>query len=115
MSRFRARLGAGHVEDRFPALEYIRIDTANPPGNTTPEAAAFLQRLLEQSGLSVDFIAADPAKPIVIGRLHGSAGGAPIVLLNHMDVVPADPARWSFPPFSGEIRDGVVYGRARST
>jgi acetylornithine deacetylase/succinyl-diaminopimelate desuccinylase-like protein len=90
--------------------EYIRIDTANPPGNTT-DAAAFLQRLLEQSGIAVDFTAADPAKPILIGRLRGSAGGPPIVLLNHMDVVPADPARWSFPPFSGEIRDGVVYGR----
>ena len=68
--------------------EYIRIDTANPPGNTT-EAAAFLQRLLEQSGLSVRLHRrrsgqADRDRP----PAAAAAGGAPIVLLNHMDVVP---------------------------
>jgi acetylornithine deacetylase/succinyl-diaminopimelate desuccinylase-like protein len=49
---------------------------------------------------------------VLIARLRGRGPATkPIVLLNHMDVVPADPARWSFPPLSGEIRDGVIYGR----
>ena len=92
--------------------EYIRIDTSNPPGRTV-DAAAFLQNRLQRAGLDTQMLAPTPDKPIVIGRLTGRGGGAnkPIVLLNHMDVVPADPARWSFPPFSGAIRDGVVYGR----
>ena len=90
---------------------YIRIDTANPPGRTL-EAAAFLQAQLHQAGLATEMLLPDPQKPILMGRLRGRGRAAkPIVLLNHMDVVPADPARWSFPPFSGEIRDGVVYGR----
>jgi acetylornithine deacetylase/succinyl-diaminopimelate desuccinylase-like protein len=89
---------------------YIRIDTANPPGRTL-EAAAFLQAQLREAGLATEMLVPDPQKPILMGRLRGRGGGKPIVLLNHMDVVPADPARWSFPPFSGEIRDGVVYGR----
>lgn len=91
---------------------YIRIDTANPPGPTLA-AAAFLQDQLRDAGIGTQMLAPDPQKPILMGRLKGksAAGGKPIVLLNHMDVVPADPARWSFPPFSGEIRDGVVYGR----
>jgi acetylornithine deacetylase/succinyl-diaminopimelate desuccinylase-like protein len=90
---------------------YIRIDTTNPPGDTTA-AAAFLQGQLGAVGISTELIAAEANKPMLIGRLRGrGSGGQPIVLLNHMDVVPADPKRWSFPPFSGEIRDGVVYGR----
>jgi len=90
---------------------YIRIDTTNPPGRTV-EAAVFLQNLLRDAGLDTEMLAPDPEKPILMGRLRGrGVGGKPIVLLNHMDVVPADPARWSFAPFSGEIRDSVVYGR----
>jgi acetylornithine deacetylase/succinyl-diaminopimelate desuccinylase-like protein len=91
---------------------YIRIDTSNPPGRTV-DAAAFLRAQLEDAGISTQVIAPEPSKPMVVGRMRGQndAQTKPIVLLNHMDVVPADPARWSFPPFSGEIRDGVVYGR----
>src|SRR5205823_13565597 len=35
----------------------------------------------------------------------------PIVLLNHMDVVTSDPAHWKVPPFSGDIKDGYIWGR----
>jgi acetylornithine deacetylase/succinyl-diaminopimelate desuccinylase-like protein len=92
--------------------QYIRIDSANPPGRTV-DAAAFLRRQLGAAGIAAETFAGQPDKPFVVGRLagRGGEGGQPIVLLNHMDVVPADPARWSFPPFAGEIRDGVVYGR----
>lgn len=91
---------------------YIRIDTANPPGRTV-EAVGFLRDQLAAAGIAVEVIGASPEKPMLIGRLKGSggAGGKPIVLLNHMDVVPAGAAPWSFPPFSGAIRDGVIYGR----
>lgn len=91
---------------------YIRIDTTNPPGVTT-QAAAFLRDQLARGGVQAEVVAgAAPEKPLLIARLPGRGGGGkPIVLLNHMDVVPADAARWSFPPFAGEIRDGIVYGR----
>jgi acetylornithine deacetylase/succinyl-diaminopimelate desuccinylase-like protein len=116
-----AAVGAGAAEPDWEAVsarsgellaEYIRIDTANPPGHTV-DAAAFLQEQLRAAGIATELIAPDPDKPILMGRLSGRGGdaGKPIVLLNHMDVVPVDPARWSFPPFAGEIRDGVVYGR----
>lgn len=113
--------GAGAAEPDWDAVsrrsgellaEYIRVDSVNPPGRTT-DAAAFLQKHLLTAGLATELLAPIPDKPILLGRLggRGSDSGKPIVLLNHMDVVPADPARWSFPPFAGEIRDGIVYGR----
>jgi len=49
--------------------------------------------------------------PVVIGRV-GPAGGARVVLSGHVDVVPTgDPATWTTDPWSGEIRDGHLYGR----
>ncbi|KAM3935401.1 N-fatty-acyl-amino acid synthase/hydrolase PM20D1 [Leptodactylus fuscus] len=35
----------------------------------------------------------------------------PYMLLAHLDVVPAPPEGWDVPPFSGEERDGYIYGR----
>ncbi len=35
----------------------------------------------------------------------------PLLLLAHQDVVPADDQNWKYPPFSGEISDGYVWGR----
>jgi acetylornithine deacetylase/succinyl-diaminopimelate desuccinylase-like protein len=45
-------------------------------------------------------------------RIPGADPTAPALLVHgHLDVVPAEPADWSFDPFSGEIRDGAVLGR----
>ena len=43
--------------------------------------------------------------------LPGRGGRAPIVLLSHLDVVPADPADWTIDPFAGGIEQGYVVGR----
>lgn len=90
---------------------YVRIDTQNPPGRTV-EAVEFLEPLAREAGLRTERIVAVTDKPILVGRLRGKqANGKPIVLLNHMDVVPAVPAEWSFPPLSGKLEEGMIYGR----
>ena len=48
----------------------------------------------------------------MIARVAGSDPSAGALLVHgHLDVVPADPAAWSVHPFSGEVRDGVLWGR----
>ena len=43
---------------------------------------------------------------------RSTAGKAPVILMAHQDVVPTgDPAKWTYPPFSGTIADGCVWGR----
>jgi acetylornithine deacetylase/succinyl-diaminopimelate desuccinylase-like protein len=87
----------------------IRTDTTNPPGNETA-AAELLREYLEASGVACELYARAPARANLVARLPGGDGPT-LLLLSHVDVVFADPAEWSVPPFSGEVRDGVVWGR----
>ncbi|MFS0655518.1 peptidase [Bacillus sp. 179-C3.3 HS] len=50
--------------------------------------------------------------PNVAGRLKGTGGGKSILLNGHVDVVPAgDLKQWTYPPYSGHIINGRLYGR----
>ncbi len=87
----------------------IRVDTTNPPGNETA-AAELLRDYLEANGVACELIAKVPERANLVARLPGGSGPT-LLLLSHTDVVLADPAEWSVPPFSGELRDGQVWGR----
>jgi len=89
---------------------YVRIDTSNPPGDTS-KTADFLQGILEREGVPVTRYESAPGKAIVVARLKGSGAGRPILLLHHMDVVPADRSRWARDPFGADLVDGEIWGR----
>ena len=89
---------------------YIRIDTSNPPGDVT-KAADFLAGILEREGIPSRRFESGPGRSIVLARLKGSGPAKPLLLMNHMDVVPADASRWQRDPFGGEIADGKIWGR----
>jgi acetylornithine deacetylase/succinyl-diaminopimelate desuccinylase-like protein len=90
--------------------EYVRINTSNPPGDVL-KAADFLTRILEREGIPVKRYDSGPGRSIVLARLKGTGPAKPLLLLNHMDVVPTDPARWQHDPFAAEIVDGKMWGR----
>jgi acetylornithine deacetylase/succinyl-diaminopimelate desuccinylase-like protein len=92
--------------------EYLRIDTTNPPGHEM-RAVAFYKRILDEEGIENRVFEYAPGRGDLWARLpHGTAQGQrPIILLNHMDVVTSDAAHWKVPPFSGEIKDGWLWGR----
>src|SRR5262245_14172048 len=89
---------------------YLQIDTTNPPGNETL-AAAFFKAIFDAEGIEARVLESAPGRGSVYARLRGDGSRKPIVLLNHLDVVPADARFWSHPPFSGVVRDGYVWGR----
>lgn len=77
-------------------------------------ALALLAGVLEEAGFSVHRpVFAAPGTPDVENLYARIGTAAPVlVLAGHTDVVPpGDEARWTHPPFSGEIVDGVLYGR----
>lgn len=89
---------------------YVQIDTTNPPGNELA-AAEFLAGLLRREGLEADVAESASGRGNVYARREGKGGGQAIILLNHLDVVPAEPTDWTVDPFAGVRRDGYVYGR----
>lgn len=90
--------------------EYLRVDTSNPPGNEA-RAVAFLSRILRREGIPFQVFRSARNRSNLYARLQGAGGGRPLVLLHHVDVVPASREFWSVDPFGGIIRDGYVYGR----
>jgi acetylornithine deacetylase/succinyl-diaminopimelate desuccinylase-like protein len=90
--------------------ELIRLDTVNPPGNET-QAAELLRDYLAESGVESELYAKAPERANLVARLPGSGGGRSLLLLSHTDTVVADPAEWQVGPWSGELRDGQVWGR----
>ena len=92
--------------------EYLRIDTTNPPGHEM-RAVAFYKKILDQEGIENRAFEYAPGRGDLWARLPHTTSDAkrPIILLNHMDVVTSDAAHWKVPPFSGEIKDGWLWGR----
>ena len=90
--------------------DLIRINTTNPPGNET-EAAKYLAETLEKEGLKCEILESAPGRGNVITRIRGTGEKPSLLLLSHLDVVPANPKEWSVNPFGGVVKDGFVWGR----
>jgi len=98
----------GEVTDLLSRL--IRVDTTNPPGNETA-AAELLREYLEANGVECALYSRVPERANLVARIRGVGEGPALLLLGHTDVVLAAAAEWSVAPFSGEVRDGEVWGR----
>ena len=95
--------------------DLIRIDTSNFGDGSGPgeaEAAAYVVASLREVGLQPQTFESDPGRVSVVVRIPGAdpSRGA-LCIHGHLDVVPANAADWSVDPFSGELRDGCVWGR----
>jgi len=92
--------------------QYLRIRSINPPADTTG-TAALIKAELERNGLTPKLYESGPTgQTNLVVRLKGrDASKKPLLLLNHMDVVPVDEKAWNIDPFGGTIRDGQIWGR----
>lgn len=105
------------------AGDLIRIPSENPPGDCT-EVGNFIADHLRANGIETEVLDAGEGRLSVIVHRAAASGttdageGAParhLVLAGHTDVVPVgDLARWSFPPFAGDVVDGYLRGRGAS-
>jgi hypothetical protein len=106
------------LADRFPHWKalfqrYLAIDTTNPPGNER-QTFDLLQGSLTELGLTSSVAAIGPDRGNVWARLAATSpdpGARPIVLLHHIDVVPAERDKWTQDAFSGVEKNGRIYGR----
>jgi acetylornithine deacetylase/succinyl-diaminopimelate desuccinylase-like protein len=90
--------------------EYISINTVNPPGNEI-EGAVFFKKVFKKESIPYQLFEPSPGRGNLLATLKGNGKKRPILLLNHMDVVPVERRHWELDPFKGVIRDGYLYGR----
>ena len=95
--------------------ELIEINTTDSLGNTPRAARAMARRLLAAGFPAADaqvLIGPDAKHGNLVARYRGTgAGGRPIIVFAHLDVVPARPSDWSVDPFTFLEKDGYFYGR----
>ena len=92
--------------------QYIHIQSIDPPANTA-EAAAFVQRVLAEGGIDAQLYTSGPVgQTNLVARVVGrDRSRKPLLLLNHLDVVPVDRKAWKFDPFAAVIQNGEIWGR----
>jgi acetylornithine deacetylase/succinyl-diaminopimelate desuccinylase-like protein len=93
----------------------VRFDTTNRGHGDAAgerEAAEFVAEVLAGAGIEPKVLESAPRRASVLARVPGTDPSLPALLVQgHLDVVPADAADWSVHPFSGEVRDGYLWGR----
>ncbi len=90
--------------------DLIRFDTTNPPGNEM-SCIEYIAGLLKGEGIEPIVLESAPGRGNLVARLRGDGSLAPLLLMGHVDVVPAEADQWVHPPFSGDLVDGIVWGR----
>ncbi|MFI6131368.1 M20/M25/M40 family metallo-hydrolase [Micromonospora sp. NPDC051141] len=96
--------------------DLLRIDTTNTGDNDTSvgerRAAEYVAEKLAEVGVAAEIHESAPGRANLVARIPGTEPDRDALLVHgHLDVVPADPDEWSVHPFSGEIRDGYLWGR----
>src|SRR5215469_10104119 len=90
--------------------DLVRIDTSNPPGNES-QAASYIKRIFQKEGIGAEIVEEVAGRGSVIAHLKGNGSKKPLLLMGHTDVVPVDRAYWTFDPFGGNVKNGILFGR----
>ena len=94
--------------------ELVRIPTPNPPGEEQPAAECVADRM-RKIGLETTMQEVDRKRSNVIGILKSKSHRPALLIESHMDTVPIGSRdKWIVDPFSGQVRDGKIYGRGSS-
>lgn len=111
---------SAHVtaEDEVAGIlsDLIRIDTTNTGDTSTSAgeraAAEYVAASLAEVGIDSQIDESEPGRASLVARIPGADRSRGALLIHgHLDVVPAAASDWSVHPFSGEIKDGYVWGR----
>ncbi|NIA70959.1 M20 family metallopeptidase [Pelagibius litoralis] len=105
------------ADTHFNALEFLRnlitIETCDPPGREV-DAARYIRNTLAASGIPAEIDEFLPGRANLLAKIVGAGEKPPLVFSAHLDTVPVGHQPWSVPPFSGEIREGRLFGRGAS-
>ena len=94
------------------AVDLIRnrcVNDGSPDSGNEIVSVRTVQEFLREEGTVVE---PHPGRASAVFRIEGTVPGAPrVLLIPHLDVVPANASEWSFDPYAGTRSDGFVWGR----
>jgi acetylornithine deacetylase/succinyl-diaminopimelate desuccinylase-like protein len=90
--------------------QYIQCKTVNPPGNECV-GAEFLHAALKREGIDGYLVESAAGRGNLIAKLRGEGNKEPLLLIHHIDTVPAEEGKWDHPPFSGTVVGSEIWGR----
>ncbi len=91
-------------------VDLVKLDTSQPDGNEIL-AARYLKKKLDAEGIPSEIFEAGPGRASIVARVEGNGSKRPLLLLGHLDVVAVERDEWSFDPFGGVVKDGIIYAR----
>ena len=98
-----------HTESLELFRQYLKLDTSNPPGGEWL-GAKFFADIFEREGIPYELVESAPGRANIRAVIKGREPEA-LVLLHHLDVVPANINHWQRPPFAALVDDQFIYGR----
>lgn len=96
--------------------DLVKIESINPPG-LEEAVAGYIIDFLREASIETRVYPVESGRFNVVGRIPGKERSPSLAFTGHMDVVPVsgkEKERWDTRPFSGEIKDGFLYGRGSS-
>ena len=88
------------------------VNDGRPESGGEVRNAQTLGAYLAGPGVDVTQYESSPGRGSMAMRIEGSDKKAPsLLMMGHIDVVPADPVGWKRDPFCGDLVDGEVWGR----
>lgn len=88
------------------------VNDGTPESGQEVRNADVIEALLKGPGIELERFEPAPGRRSLVARIGGRNSDAPSLCLNgHLDVVPAEPSKWTRDPFGGELIDGEIWGR----
>lgn len=92
-------------------IKYIQLDTSEKTGNVDL-GVSFIEKILKDENIAYRVIVSNGGKKSILAHIRGDGTlKKSLVLLNHIDVVPANHTEWHFEPYGGAIIDNYICGR----
>ncbi len=89
--------------------DLIRIPSHKDVPNQEKKVAEFIQKFAKKNGLEAKLQKVTEKRSNVLIYLRGSGSGKSLMLNGHTDTI--QPYNMTIDPFSGEVRDGCIWGR----
>ena len=110
-SRLAARLESRRETLVDLCRSFVRIDSRNPPGDTTAFVEAVEAVLDSTAGIEHRQVVGRAPAVNLVARTRGAGPGRRLVLNGHLDTFPIGETRWSHHPLGADLEDGRIYGR----